>query len=142
MLPPPHDAEGTVPHDHEEITAEDLLIRYLQFGIHLHFEDGGWRLSSAAFSPSSPRTHPRSSVSVDLEKSMVAAGLSLPYQAKNHSFGVAALKTEAARDQELLVGWDPRDNNSHHCAIWKLANNKSKRAALAKAATIQKLPKE
>ena len=118
MQAPQRDSNGTIPHNHPEILSQDNLIRYLRPGIQIHFEYGEWRISSAAFSPSTPASDPRSSVSVDLEKSMCQAGLALPYLLKEQSHAVAGIEAGPARVLGLFVGWDPVPDNIHHCGIW------------------------
>lgn len=140
MQQPPRDENGTIPHNHEEISSEDNLIRYLRPNVHVHLEDGMWRVSSAAFSPSSPTNHPRSSISVDLEKSMKEAGLDLPYRMQDDSFGLASIEAGRVREENLKVGWDPQTDNPHHCGVWGVGNNKSKRARLARLTTLLRKP--
>jgi hypothetical protein len=135
MQPPSHDEKGVLPHDHAEIQNEDRLIRYVRPHVHAHFSDGRWRISSAAFSPSSPPNDPRSSVSVDIERLLLESGMQVPYRCVPPS-GVACLGVGMVRGLDLKVGWDPEPDNCCHGGIWGVGNNKSKKAKLAAAAVL------
>jgi hypothetical protein len=141
MKPPPRDGSGTIPHDHAEILDDDSLVRYVRAEIHAFYEDGAWRVSSAAFSPSKPPNDPRSSVSVDSESLMLNDGLEEPFRTPDDSFGSVRVAVKKVRAENLQVGWDPIENNPYHCGIWGILNNQSKRKRLAKAAEFIKYPK-
>jgi hypothetical protein len=141
MQQPPLDELGVVPHDHDEIGPEDNLVRYLVAGVNTHQnEDGSWRVSSGAFSRSSPRHDPRSYVSVDLVRLLLAADIALPYLRPTPRHGVATISVGSPRALNLKVGWVPLPENPTHCGIWGELNSKSIRNKLAKAATLLVLP--
>jgi hypothetical protein len=130
MKQPPRDELGIVPHNHEEIAPEDLLVR----NIHPDWivrENGALRISSAAFTPSSPPGDPRSSVSVDLKKLLLEEGKHAPFNAKP-GHGNAELTSRCARELGCQVGWDPVPENNAHSAIWGVGTNKSKRRQLSR----------
>jgi hypothetical protein len=135
MKQPQLDEQGALPHDHDEILNSDNLIRYIKPHIHAQFSNGTWRVSSAAFSPSSPPSNPRSTVSVDIESLLLASGKKLPYRCIKPD-GVVSISASDVRQLGLKVGWDPEPDNNCHGAIWGIGNNKSKRAKLAAAATL------
>lgn len=137
MKQPPHDSLGVTPHDHEEILGNDRLIRYLVPGVNVHLkDDGSWRVSSGAFSRSSPTNDPRSYASVDLERLLAKEGVNPIYRLPNPNQGVAAILVEHIREIELLVGWVPLPDNDAHCGIWGALNKKSIGNKLAKVAML------
>jgi hypothetical protein len=106
MGDPPRDTTGAVlPHDDPDIADADGLLRYIDPDNHLVWDDnlGRYRVSSAAFSESST---PNGGMSVDLERSMVAAGLTHEARLPNHRWGVARLLAGNMRRLGLQVGSD------------------------------------
>lgn len=134
MQQPPRDALGVIPHDHEEIQATDKLVRYIP-SVHVKLEGGVPKLSSAAFTPSTPPDDPRSSVSVDIKSLLVAEGLFEPYRASSGQ-GVAELPVDKVRGYGLMVGWDPLPKNSSHGGIWGVGKSKSKQRQLSRDCAI------
>ncbi len=96
----------TVPHDHEGVTNDNLLIRGIS---RVHIVNH--RVSSAAFKSSSD---PYKGMSIDLGQINDARS----YNTGNY---VGAVKLLAAipRDKELLVGYDPLPSNDAHGQIWR-----------------------
>jgi hypothetical protein len=134
MKQSPHDQLGVLPHDHEEIENSDILIRYVP-AVHINRESGEPKISSAAFSPSTPPDDPRSSVSVDVEKLLVAAGRLAPYRTKNgESF--ARISVEKVRLFKFLVGWDPEPDNPAHGGIWGVGKSKSNQRKLSRECAV------
>jgi hypothetical protein len=137
MQQPQRDAFGVVPHDHLEILVEDRLVRYLVVGANVHPDGkGSWRISSGAFSRSTPRNDPRSYASVDLEKLLLVDGQSPSYRLPSPKHGAAVIKVGQVRQLNLLVGWIPLTENIAHCGIWGELQKKSIANKLAKEAVL------
>lgn len=85
---------------------------------------GGYRVSSAAFSPGKDGT-----VSVDLEESLQRAGLPINgrFPAMARAVGAVAHTVGTIRAHKLLVVHDPIDGNDHHGEIRPSATSLSKR---------------
>jgi hypothetical protein len=137
MKQPPHDSLGVVPHDHDEILSDDRLIRYLVPGANVHLrDDGSWRVSSGAFSRSSPTNDPRNYASVDLERLLTKEGTNPIYRLPSPNQGVAGILVEHVRELKLFVGWVPLKDNNAHCGVWGELNKQSIRNKLAKVAIL------
>lgn len=115
---PPRENGLVVPHNHPEITAEDRIIRRIS---EEHFVpdqklNGNKRLSRMAFQASS---HGNRGMSVDVERSITAAGLDAREFVTNPKF-MCSVWFEAGflRSQCLLVGYDPLPDNPHHGEVW------------------------
>jgi hypothetical protein len=139
VQPPPLNEDGLVtPHDHPEILGTDLLIRRIDPQNHVVRDDNRrcYRLSSKVFQPSSEEG---GGMSVDVERLIVDAGLDpTEFVTSNPKHaGAIAFPVSAAREEKLLVGWDPIPENEYHAEVW--GNNRpnrfsgSQRKALAQA---------
>ena len=135
---PPRDQDGNVlPHDDPDIADQDGLLRYIDPENHLVWDDNtqSYRVSSGALSESS---EPNGGMSVDLERLMLAAGLTSEHRLPGPRWGIARIFTGAARGLGLRVGSDPLPDNPHHGAVWGIGYNKSiKRKLLAGAQWIR-----
>lgn len=107
----PHDQNGlTIPHDHEEIESKENLIR----GITSHHIINQ-RISKGAFKSS---TDPYKGLSADLER--LASERS--YSSGKYR-GAVKFPVAAPRKKDLLVGYDPEENNHAHCQVWRPPEN-------------------
>jgi hypothetical protein len=130
MGTPPRDASGNVlPHDDPDIEDGDGLLRYIDPDNHLVWDDnlGRYRVSSAAFSESST---PNGGMSVDIEQSMVAAGLAREARLPNPRWGIARLLAGNMRQLGLQVGSDSLPENPHHGAVWGIGRNRRLRKVI------------
>lgn len=141
MVGPERDANGRViPYDDENIDSNDGLLRYFRNDqlVEDVKEPAGYRLSSAAFTPSSIPNH---GMSVDLECSLLQAGLSVLAQCRGE-MGAARLEAGPVRDLKLKVGKSQTDENPHHGEVWSNGKRFSKgtQNELRKLAQIIKEP--
>jgi hypothetical protein len=126
------DGSGAVePHDEPSLGGDDGLIRHIRNDDnHLCPDEnrGGKRISSAAFSATSG--DPRHGMSVDLEKSLLIAGLMADSRVPA-GLGAVRLRVGAVRGLGLKVGSDPipannqdgLPENPHHGQVWGVRPN-------------------
>ncbi len=117
-LPLPRDANGEViPHDHEDISSEDGVIRRISEQLVIHDPKvGGLRISSAAFRASSG---PNGGMSVDLEKLILEAGLDPRAYVNNPRWiGSVRFLAGSLRAEGFRVGYDPLPDNRFHGEVW------------------------
>lgn len=125
------------PYDEAKIANEDDIIRrvsqeYVYFDENLNRK----RLSSKLFSASSG---PQDGMSVDIPKLMEADGTDIREFVTTPVFtGSVVFKSVAARDQGLIVGYDPIDDNPYHGEVWRKGKkpnsfSKGQKRALARA---------
>ena len=118
LKPPPRDAQGVVtPHNHDEISSDDQIIRRIS---ELQLVDdektGGRRISSLAFNPSAG---PNGGLSVDLKRQIEEAGLDARQYVTDAQWLSSIYFTAGAlRENGFLVGSDPLPNNPYHGEIW------------------------
>ena len=118
LKPPPRDENGNViPHDHEDIHAQDGIIRRIpEQHIVIDEKIGGKRISSMAFRCSSGAN---GGMSVDLQQQIEEAGIDArefvtsPQWMGSVRFFAGQLRTEG-----LLVGYDPIETNPYHGEVW------------------------
>jgi hypothetical protein len=119
LKPPPRDATGTTePHDHSEIEAEGLLIRRIDPIQHVVPDENRncRRISTKAFQPSS---EPKGGMSVDLKQLMDEAAVDARnFVTTPKHIGSVYFKASAARTADLLVGYDPLNDNAYHGEVW------------------------
>lgn len=139
MKQPQRDERGVIPHNHEDIAAEDELIRYIP-NVHVKYEPGIPVLSSALFSPSTPPDDPRSSISVDA-KTLLSVGQTVPPYRARANEGYAELNVGKVRELALMVGWDPLPQNAAHCGIWGVGKNKAMKRRLRDLAKVIEFPR-
>jgi hypothetical protein len=127
LKPPPHDDNGRViPHDHEDISNDDWVIRRIP-GEQLVFDPkvGGKRISSIAFSPSSGLN---GGMSVDLQKQIEDAGLDAQvFVTTPHWIGSVRFNVGQLRNEEFKVGYDPLKDNLYHGEVWGSFTTSKKR---------------
>lgn len=137
---PPLDAAGHVDiHDHAGILREHGVIRRISAD-HLVYDEktGGKRVSTMAFGAS---TGPNGGMSVDLENSIVEAGLDPKTFVISPPFlGAVKFTAGSLRDQGFKVGYDPLPTNPHHGEVWGTFTG-SKKRWLQKNAEIYVTPK-
>lgn len=138
LSPPPLDELGnTVPHDHLEITGEDGIIRRIStlFVVPDPKVEGGRKISTVAFSPSSPEYG--AGLSVDLERSIIEAGIDPQVHVTTPRW-IASVWLRAAdfRSLGLMVGYSPiegsadEEPNPHHGEVWGIKTKPQKRSLL------------
>ena len=131
---PPRDGTGEViPHDHEGIGSTDRIIRRIseQYFVPDEKANSGVRVSSMAFQAS---TEGNRGMSVDLERSILEAGLDAPRFVTNPPFiGSVWFQAAFLRSEALKVGYDPLDDNAHHGEVWG-SFTKGRRSRLLNAA--------
>lgn len=117
---PPKDQNGhTIPHDHQEVSGSERFIRRISEQFLVRARDGnGKRLSSATLTPSSPEEDPYCGLSGDLEALIIADNLDPRVYVTTNNIGAISLAVEDFRNSELLVGYDPLDENKYHGAVW------------------------
>ena len=118
LKPPPRDAQGVViPHDHDEISSDDQIIRRISEQFLVNGEKiGARRISSMAFNPSKG---PNGGLSVDLKRQIEEAGLDArQYVTDARWLGSIYFTAGALRENGFLVGSDPLPNNPYHGEIW------------------------
>ena len=118
LTSPPRDKHGVIPHDHQEILADDLVIR--RVAAHWTVDDpkapGGKRLSSMAFEKSSG---PTGGMSVDLKSQIEEAGLDAKAWVTSPRWtGSVVLRVGDLRAEAFQVGFDPLDDNPYHGEVW------------------------
>ena len=132
LTPPPRDADGNVvPHDHAGIGNQDGVIRRIS-DYHLAPGPNGTRLvSSMALEPSS---EPKGGVSIDIERSILEAGLDVKQHVTSPQFlGSVRFLVGDLRSETLMVGYDPLPDNDHHGEIWGDLPKSKKRRLMKKA---------
>lgn len=118
LTSPPRDEHGVIAHDHEEIFADDLVIRRVT--AHWIVEDpkvpGGKRLSSMAFEKSSG---PRGGMSVDLKRQMEEVGIDAKAWVTSPPWTCSVmLRVGDIRAEGFQVGFDPLVDNPYHGEVW------------------------
>lgn len=106
------------PYDDATIVADDTIIRRINPVYHVVWDENRsrYRVSTKAYSPSS---EPLGGMSVDIEKSILAAGLEGSEFVTNPTFtGSVAFPAGRVRNLGLLVGYDPIFENLHHGEVW------------------------
>lgn len=138
MAHPPRDASGNViPHDDLGIQNDDGLIRHINPDHHVVFDKnaGCNKLSSGAFSESS---NPPGGMSVNLERSMKAAGLNSLDMLPNSDFGAVRLIAGDMRELGHRVGSDPLPDNPYHGAVWDIKGRKARKRIMERAEWLKK----
>ncbi|MEJ7804827.1 MAG: hypothetical protein WKG03_02760 [Telluria sp.] len=138
LSPPPRDDLGNVkPHDHPDILEDDGVIRRIssQWVVSDPKANGGRRISTAAFEPSSMENG--AGLSVDLERAITDAGLD-PHTHVTTPRWIASVKLSARqfRNLGLIVGYSPIDEspnemaNLYHGEVWGIKTRSQKKALL------------
>ncbi len=115
--PPPHDAQGVVPHDHDSILSDDLVIRRVSAEMAVYdAKIGGKRLSSMVFRKSSGAN---GGMSIDIKRKIEDDGVdprqwvTTPKWIGSVTLGVGGLRADG-----FQVGCDPLPDNPYHGEVW------------------------
>jgi hypothetical protein len=140
MKPPPLDVAGrVVPHDHDEIGDDWIVIRRIHFGWLKEANDGAIGLTTASFTESS---EPPRGMSVDILNLIEEAGV----DAKDHVTGMpnhpyaVTLRVGDLRAMGLKVGFHPLQErppfpaNPFHGEVWGIGNSRGPKNELRKLA--------
>ena len=120
------DTGNTLPHDHDEIAADDVLIRRVNEGEHVVYDDnlGSRRLSSKLFRCS---TRGSKSWSVDHERLIQSDGLDpREFVTVDRYIGSVSVSGERLRSCNTIVGYEPVPGNPYHCGVWPANRQKSR----------------
>jgi hypothetical protein len=118
LEPPPRDALGNVqPHDNAGISADHGIIRRIsEQQLVIDEKIGQRRISSLAFKASKG---PLSGMSVDLEQSIVDAGVDARLHVTTPRWiGSIRFLAGDLRAIPYQVGYDPLPANPHHGEVW------------------------
>lgn len=135
-MPPaekPRDQDGlTIPHDHEEIAPNHLLVRRISSEFVTETDDGRRRISSAIFSASSIGSDRYEGISVDLESVAVELGVDLRMRCDRDpkALGAVSLDASSVRAENLTVGYDPEIGNACHGQVWGKPNGGKRKRLL------------
>jgi hypothetical protein len=140
MKPPPLDEAGrVVPHDHEEIGDDWIVIRRIHFDWLKNATDGAIGLSTASFSESS---EPPKGMSIDIFNLMDDAGVdakSYVTGRPNYPYAVS-FRVGDLRALGLSVGFHPLKKkspfpeNPFHGEVWGIGNSRGAKNKLRKIA--------
>lgn len=113
---PPRDAGGNVvPHDHDDIANDDQIVRRISIQQTVE-KDGKRRLSSLAFQPSGGAN---GGMSIDIVRSIQEANIDpKAFVTSPRWIGSVVLTAGVPRGDQLLVGFEPIEENPHHGEIW------------------------
>ena len=120
-----------VPHDHEEILPDDVMLRGIPERHILPVEGGGVRISSGAFQTSSDGRG--GGFSLSAKKVLDCLGKSVDEWAAGRFGAVVCFPAEVLREAKMRIGWDPTPDDPSHCNAWG-ALGKSLRKRLARHA--------
>ena len=111
------------------------MLRFIDPAHHWIFDrnQNSWRVSSGLFSESSV---PNGGMSVEMERLVLAGGLTLADRLQHSRCGVARLVVGDLRNLHLAVGLDPLPNNPYHAQVWGIRNSRRIRRELAHLAEI------
>lgn len=131
--PPPHDAEGNVvPHDHEEIETDSVVIRRISELQLCVDKDGRRRISSKAYQGSNDSD---GGMSIDIPSFIEEDGKDVAeWVTTPRWIGSVQLSVATLRGRNLLVGYDPLPNkhsdneNPYHGAVWGSFSKAAKKA--------------
>lgn len=113
-MPLVRDADGqTIPYDDDTLTADDFLLRRIDPDHHLVSTDAGYRVTSAAFSESSPNASKYGGMSVQVERLAADPLAQLP-----PDWGLVKVRVGTLRAKNYLVGVDPVDGDDSHTCVW------------------------
>lgn len=138
---PPRDAnQRVVPHDDAAIPGTEYVLRYVHSAQLMPAENGGRRLSSGVFSPSSPERDPYKGMSINflnlMERDRIA-----PEGYKGPEFeGVIKVRVADIRRITLRVGTDPLPEDAYHGNVWDLRTRSHKRDLMACFEWVQRPP--
>ena len=130
MADPPRDGDGLVePHDDfEAIPNDSFVIRYIQRLQLIANEEGDYRLSSGAFSPTNASRDPYRGMSVEMLSRLIADGVDPKTRLPNNHVGAVLLKAGDLRDLGCQVGPDPMPtNHRYHASVWGMSRSHPKK---------------
>lgn len=116
MGPPPRDTGGRVlPHDHNQIQDEDIMLRGIPAQQIVSTPDGGRRISTGAFSRSSDAY---GGLSLGAKKVLECLEKTTEEWAAGRFSAVVCFPAEMLRKAGVWIGWDPLDDDPAHCNAW------------------------
>jgi hypothetical protein len=139
LQPPPHDAQGVAPHNHDGILAEDLVIRRVtaEWAIY-DAKIGGKRLSSMAFRKSSGLN---GGMSIDLKRQIEEAGVDPKHWVTSPTWiGSVTLGVGVLRAEAFQVGYDPLPDNPYHGEVWGQFSKGQQKRLLSSCAWFVPIP--
>ena len=130
LSPPPRDQSGNViPHDHQEISAEDGIIRRISQQQVVPGKDGKPTLSTLAVNPSSLSLG--GGMSVDLQTLIESKGVEpRSFVTQPPFIGSIRFTTQFLRSMAFQVGYDPCEDNPYHGEVWGNFSNGRKKELL------------
>ena len=139
MQPPPHDAQGVVPHNHDGILADDLVIRRVSTELTVFdAKIGSKRLSSMAFRKS---TGVNGGMSIDLKRQIEEAGVDPKQWVTSPTWiGSVTLRVGALRADGFQVGYDPVPDNPYHGEVWGQFSKAQQKRLLSTCAWFVPIP--
>jgi hypothetical protein len=140
MKPPPFDEAGrVVPHDHEEIGDDWIVIRRIYAGWLKESTDGLIGVSTASFTESS---EPPRGMSIDILNLIDEAGIDASAHVTglpNHPYAVS-FRAGDLRAMGLKIGFDPLKErqpfpaNPFHGEVWGIRNSRGAKNELRRIA--------
>lgn len=119
-MPLVRDEDGqTIPYDDDSLTADDFLLRRIDPNHHLVPTDAGCKVTSAAFSESSPNVSKYGGMSVQVERLAADPLAQLP-----PGWGMVKFRVGTLRAKDYLVGVDPVDGDDSHTCVWAAPKGK------------------
>ena len=118
LSPPPRDQNGdVVPHDHQDILPNDLIVRRIsEQQIVIDAKIGGRRISSKAYKASSGAN---GGMSVDCRRQIEEAGYDCrTFVTTPKWIGSIMFETQPVRQEGFLIGSDPLPDNPFHGEVW------------------------
>lgn len=129
-LPPLDENNKVIPHDHEEITNEQYIIRRVSHQHVVSDGNGGQKISSMLFKSNSGE------LSIDIKKFIEDAGLDVKKFVTNPRFiGSVLICVDQIRALGYKVGYDPIQENPYHGEIWGNLKSQSNIKTLLKQAS-------
>ncbi|MGH8507243.1 MAG: hypothetical protein ACREVH_00780 [Gammaproteobacteria bacterium] len=115
--PPRNEAGEVIRHDHPGILDQDGIIRRIcELQIVLDERTGQRRVSSMALKPS---TGVNGGMSVDLQRQIEESGLDARVFVTTPRWtGSIRFEARQLRAENLMVGYDPTDDNPYHGQVW------------------------
>lgn len=117
-LPRADDEGAVIPHDDPQILAEDTMLRGIPDRWVFPTEDGGRRITSAAFNRSSESRDKYRGMSLGAKKILDCAGISADEWAEGRFRAIVCFPASELRGVGVRVGWDPQPDDPAHCGAW------------------------
>lgn len=142
LSPPPVDEDDCpLPHDHEDIRYEDIIVKRVTEHHVTRDDEGNIRkLNSNLFSRSSSDRDKYRGSSIDILKLIEELGISVEEHIAETPklIGYAFLQAGAVRDLGGKVGYQPLPENVAHGNIWEITSKKQMRD-LARGVTFHQI---